>query len=185
MPPAAWPCCMATWRPTDAWSSRPPCDRRCCATRGRRGYSIPRRRPRQPFWPAASRPAMWWWCVTKDPGADRACVKCSPHLGHCRHATGRPGGAAYRRPLFRRHAWCGHRSYFAGSGPGGPLALVQEGDVITIDIPAKRISLLKVDEGQMTARRKAWQPPAPKATHGYLARYAAAVGSAAGGAVVE
>ncbi|MBR9982754.1 MAG: dihydroxy-acid dehydratase [Desulfatitalea sp.] len=81
-----------------------------------------------------------------------------------------------------RGAAIGHISPEAAQG--GPLALVHEADVITIDIPAKQITL-QVDEGQMTARRKAWQPPAPKATRGYLARYAAAVGSAAGGAVFE
>ncbi|GAW28883.1 dihydroxy-acid dehydratase [Carboxydocella sp. ULO1] len=67
---------------------------------------------------------------------------------------------------------------------GGPIALVQEGDLIAIDIEAGRLDLL-VDETELARRRAKWQPPEPKVKTGYLARYARLVGSAAGGAVVK
>jgi dihydroxy-acid dehydratase len=67
---------------------------------------------------------------------------------------------------------------------GGPVALVQEGDLIAIDIPAKTITL-KVDDAELTARREGWKQPAPKITKGYMARYAKSVSSANTGAVVK
>ena len=65
---------------------------------------------------------------------------------------------------------------------GGPIALVQEGDMIEGDIPARKLELL-VGQAELRRRRKAWRAPAPKATSGYLARYAQFVTSAATGAV--
>ncbi len=67
---------------------------------------------------------------------------------------------------------------------GGPIALIKEGDMIAIDIPAKKITLNVSDE-EMRKRREAWSPPEPKITHGYLARYARLVSSAGDGAVVK
>ncbi len=67
---------------------------------------------------------------------------------------------------------------------GGPIALVREGDRIAIDIDAGTVDLL-VDETELAARRAAWVPPAPRATSGYLARYAALVTSADKGAVLS
>jgi dihydroxy-acid dehydratase len=67
---------------------------------------------------------------------------------------------------------------------GGPIALVQEGDMITMDLPARRVDLL-VDQAELDRRRAAWTRPAPKINHGYLARYARVVKSANTGAVVE
>jgi dihydroxy-acid dehydratase len=81
-----------------------------------------------------------------------------------------------------RGAAIGHISPEAAQG--GPIALIQEGDIIAIDIPARQI-VLQVDEQQLRARRDAWQPRAPKVTKGYLARYARSVGSADCGAVVK
>jgi dihydroxy-acid dehydratase len=65
---------------------------------------------------------------------------------------------------------------------GGPIALVEEGDTILLDIPARRLELL-VDEQTLAARRERWQAPAPKITSGWLARYAKVVTSAYTGAV--
>ncbi len=65
---------------------------------------------------------------------------------------------------------------------GGPIGLVQEGDIITIDIPAQSITL-KVDDAELASRRENWNPPAPKITKGYMARYAKAVSSANTGAI--
>lgn len=67
---------------------------------------------------------------------------------------------------------------------GGPIALVKEGDIINIDIPAKRLDLL-ISPEEMEARRRDWKPIPPKATSGYLARYAAMVTSASTGAVLR
>ena len=49
---------------------------------------------------------------------------------------------------------------------GGPLALVQDGDVIEMDVPARRLSLHVSDE-ELTRRRGAWRPPPPRYLRGY------------------
>ena len=67
---------------------------------------------------------------------------------------------------------------------GGPIALVEEGDKIAIDIPNCKIDLL-VDEATLAARKAKWTPKPPAVTTGYLARYAKQVTSAARGAVLE
>ena len=67
---------------------------------------------------------------------------------------------------------------------GGPIAFVEEGDLISIDIPANTITL-NVDEATLAARKAAWVCPEPKIKTGYLARYAKMVTSAARGAVLE
>ena len=67
---------------------------------------------------------------------------------------------------------------------GGPIALVEEGDIISIDIPSCKIEL-QVDEATLVARKARWVCPEPKVKTGYLARYAKMVTSAARGAVLE
>jgi dihydroxy-acid dehydratase len=67
---------------------------------------------------------------------------------------------------------------------GGPIALVEEGDAILIDIPGKKMELL-VDAGTLDERRLRWTRPAPRVRTGYLARYAHLVTSGARGAVLE
>ena len=81
-----------------------------------------------------------------------------------------------------RGASIGHVSPEAAAG--GPIALVEEGDLIAIDIPANTITL-KVDEATLAARRAAWVCPEPKIKTGYLARYAKLVTSADKGAILE
>ena len=81
-----------------------------------------------------------------------------------------------------RGASIGHVSPEAALG--GPIAFVEEGDIISIDIPNHSIEL-KVDEATLAARKAKWVCPAPKITTGYLARYAKQVTSAARGAVLE
>jgi len=66
----------------------------------------------------------------------------------------------------------------------GPIALVNEGDTISIDIPAKTITL-KVDSEEIDKRLETWQAPAPKITKGYMARYAKMVSSADKGAIMK
>jgi dihydroxy-acid dehydratase len=67
---------------------------------------------------------------------------------------------------------------------GGPIALLEEGDRIAIDIPGRSIAML-VDDDELAKRRSRWSPPPPRVTWGYLARYARQVGSAAGGAIFK
>ncbi|MDD5614837.1 MAG: dihydroxy-acid dehydratase [Candidatus Methanoperedens sp.] len=67
---------------------------------------------------------------------------------------------------------------------GGPIALVQDGDIIEIDIPARLLNL-KVSKEEIGKRRKAWKAPAPKAVKGYLARYQRLVSSADRGAIFK
>jgi dihydroxy-acid dehydratase len=65
---------------------------------------------------------------------------------------------------------------------GGPIALVEEGDRIRLDIPARKLELL-VDDATLEVRRSKWRAPEPKIKTGWLARYAKAVTSAHTGAV--
>ncbi|WP_062326465.1 dihydroxy-acid dehydratase [Treponema endosymbiont of Eucomonympha sp.] len=81
-----------------------------------------------------------------------------------------------------RGASFGHCSPEAAAG--GPIALVREGDRISIDINAYAINL-DVSERELAARKQAWVCPPPKATGGYLARYAKLVSSADTGAVLQ
>ena len=67
---------------------------------------------------------------------------------------------------------------------GGPIALVEEGDTILINIPEHRLEL-KVSDEVLAQRRSAWKPRRPKITEGYLARYAALVTSGNKGAVLK
>jgi dihydroxy-acid dehydratase len=67
---------------------------------------------------------------------------------------------------------------------GGPMALVQEGDTIRVDLPARQLDLL-VDEADLEARRAAWSVPAPRYPTGALGKYAKLVGSAERGAVCD
>ena len=67
---------------------------------------------------------------------------------------------------------------------GGPIAIVREGDLISINIPEKLITL-KVADQEIKDRLENWSPPEPKITHGYMARYARMVSSANTGAMVK
>ena len=81
-----------------------------------------------------------------------------------------------------RGASIGHVSPEAAVG--GSIALVEEGDIIKIDIPANTLNVDISDE-EMAARRAKWQPREPKVTTGYLARYAHLVTSGNRGAILE
>ena len=81
-----------------------------------------------------------------------------------------------------RGAAIGHVSPEAAVG--GPIALVENGDIFEIDIPSNTLTL-KVSDEELARRRAAWQPREPKITTGYLARYAKLVSSGAQGAVLS
>ena len=81
-----------------------------------------------------------------------------------------------------RGASIGHVSPEAAVG--GPIALVRDGDIIEIDIPANTINV-KLSDEELAARKAEWQPREPRITTGYLARYAKQVSSGAQGAVLS
>ncbi|MBW1953454.1 MAG: dihydroxy-acid dehydratase, partial [Deltaproteobacteria bacterium] len=81
-----------------------------------------------------------------------------------------------------RGAAIGHISPEAAEG--GPLALVQEGDLIAIDIPQKTLTL-KVGDDELAQRRAQWRAPEPKIKHGYAYRYSQLVTSGSRGAVFK
>jgi len=67
---------------------------------------------------------------------------------------------------------------------GGPIGLIEEGDIVRVDIPNREINVL-VDEETLEERREAWEPHPPRYTRGALAKYARLVGSAESGAVLD
>ena len=81
-----------------------------------------------------------------------------------------------------RGASIGHISPEAAVG--GPIALIEEGDIIAIDIPANTINV-KVSDEVLAERRAKWTPKEPKVKTGYLARYASMVTSADKGAILK
>ena len=81
-----------------------------------------------------------------------------------------------------RGACIGHVSPEAAAG--GPIALIEPGDTIAIDIPNRTITL-EVPEAELAKRRQAWKAPAPKVDYGWLGRYATMVTSADTGAVLR
>ncbi|MCR5054930.1 MAG: dihydroxy-acid dehydratase [Lachnospiraceae bacterium] len=81
-----------------------------------------------------------------------------------------------------RGASIGHVSPEAAVG--GPIALVEEGDIIAIDIPNMTLDL-KVSDEELSRRKAAWTPRDPKVTTGYLSRYASMVTSGNRGAILE
>ena len=81
-----------------------------------------------------------------------------------------------------RGASIGHVSPEAAVG--GPIALVEEGDIISINIPENKLDILVSDE-EMAKRKEKWQPREPKITTGYLSRYRELVTSGNRGAILE
>jgi dihydroxy-acid dehydratase len=116
--------------------------------------------------------------------------KGGPGMREMLHCTAAIAGIGVRAALLTdgrfsgisRGACVGHISPEAVEG--GPIALVKEGDSITIDIPQKRLTL-NVEEDELGRRKSAWIRPQPKVTSGYLARYARSVSSATTGAIVR
>ena len=81
-----------------------------------------------------------------------------------------------------RGASIGHVSPEAAVG--GPIALIEEGDIIEIDIPNLKLNA-RISDEELARRKEKWQPREPEVTTGYLARYAAMVTSGNRGAVLE
>lgn len=81
-----------------------------------------------------------------------------------------------------RGASIGHVSPEAAVG--GPIALIKEGDIISINIPENTLNV-RISDEEMAKRRAEWQPREPKVTTGYLARYHELVTSGNRGAILE
>jgi len=81
-----------------------------------------------------------------------------------------------------RGACIGHVSPEAAVA--GPIGLLRNGDIIEIDIPSNTINV-KLSDGELAERKKAWKPPEPRITKGYLAKYASMATSADTGAVLK
>ena len=81
-----------------------------------------------------------------------------------------------------RGASIGHISPEAAVG--GPIALIEEGDIIAVDIPANTLNV-KVSDEELEKRRAAWTPKEPRVKDGYLARYANMVTSGSNGAILK
>ena len=81
-----------------------------------------------------------------------------------------------------RGACIGHVSPEAAEG--GPIGLLRDGEIIEIDIPARKLHA-QVSEADFAARRAAWHAPAPRCTTGWLARYAKMASNASFGAVLK
>ena len=79
-----------------------------------------------------------------------------------------------------RGASIGHISPEAAVG--GPIALIEEGDIIAVDIPANTLNV-KVSDEELAKRKAAWTPREPRVKDGYLARYANMVTSGSNGAI--
>lgn len=77
-----------------------------------------------------------------------------------------------------------YRTVSPEAAVGGPIALVEEGDIIAIDIDANTLNV-KVSDEELAKRKENWKPRTPKVTTGYLARYASLVTSGNRGAVLE
>ena len=67
---------------------------------------------------------------------------------------------------------------------GGPIALLREGDIVTLDIPGRQLNV-KISEEELTDRQSKWKPIPPNYTTGALAKYAKLVSSASTGAVTH
>jgi dihydroxy-acid dehydratase len=67
---------------------------------------------------------------------------------------------------------------------GGPIGLIEAGDMISIDIPNRKLDIM-VSDAELEERRKKWQKPEPKIKTGYLARYQKVVSSASSGAIIN
>ena len=81
-----------------------------------------------------------------------------------------------------RGACIGHVSPEAAEG--GPIALLRDGDVIAIDIPARRLNV-RIGDDELAARREVWCAPEPRFKTGWLARYAKLASNASSGAVLK
>jgi dihydroxy-acid dehydratase len=105
-----------------------------------------------------------------------AAVKGSGHSADVALVTdGRFSGATYGFSV----------AHVAPEAPdGGPIAFVEDGDTIVIDVPERRLELM-VDEATLAKRREGWKPKEPRYTSGFLAKYARLVQSASRGAITN
>jgi dihydroxy-acid dehydratase len=94
----------------------------------------------------------------------------------------RLGRPPHRRPLQRRDPRAHDRPRRPGGGLGGPIAFVEDGDPIVVDVDRKALDL-DIPADELARRRAGWTRPEPRYRGGVMAKYAALVGSASQGAV--
>ena len=92
--------------------------------------------------------------------------------------------AHHRRPFLRCDSWRSHRSRFSGAVNGGTIAYVQDGDIISIDIPNHSIQL-EVSDEELAERKKTTKILVKENLTGYLKRYSKMVSSADKGAIIN
>ena len=107
--------------------------------------------------------------------------KGGPGMREMLNPTSAIAGMGLGSSVASRGASIGHVSPEAAVG--GPIALVEEGDIIRINIPEMKLEIAVSDE-EMAARKAKWQPREPKVTTGYLKRYASLVTSGNRGAIL-
>ncbi len=105
-------------------------------------------------------------------------------VGVDRQGIGRIRGTHHRRTLLRRHVGHGCERITPEAFEGGPIAIVKEGDSITIDAK-KRLVQLDVSKAELARRKAKWKQPKPRYTGGVLGKYAKLVGDASHGAVTD
>ena len=93
-------------------------------------------------------------------------------------------GPDHRWPVLGRHPRLRDRAHLPGGVEGGPLALVRDGDRITIDSHARELSLA-VEASELERRRAQWVPPASRVTRGVLHKYRRLVAPASRGCVTD
>ena len=133
----------------------------------------------------ATRKARCWSSATRARAADRACARCCRRP---RRSTGRALGEKVALITDGRFSG-GTRGFCIGHvGPeaalGGPIGLLQDGDIIEIDAVAGRLDV-KLSDAELEARRQEWQPRETDYRSGALWKYAQLVGPARDGAVTH
>ena len=172
----------ATWLPTERSSRKAPSNRTCWYIKAQPSATTRKKKLSKRLSAATSRKETSWSSATKGRRAVQGCGKCSTDGSHYGH--GPESGLDYGRPVQRSQPGRVHRHISPEAMEGGPIALIEDGDMISIDIPNRKLELLVSDE-ELAARKAAWKQPEPKVKTGYLSRYARLVTSANTGAVLK
>lgn len=120
----------------------------------------------------------------KDLPAARVCVRCCPRPLPSQAWVWTRTLPHHRRPFLRCDSWRSHRSRFSGAVNGGTIAYVQDGDIISIDIPNHSIQL-EVSDEELAERKKTTKILVKENLTGYLKRYSKMVSSADKGAIIN
>ena len=179
--PAGWRSCTARSRPRAASSSWPATSG--ASTAARPASSTPRRPATTPSAPSGSSPATSSSSATRARSAGPGCRRCCSVTGAL---VGEGLGDSVALLTDGRFSGGTHGLMIGHVAPeaalGGPIAIVEEGDEIVIDVDRKALDL-DVPADEIARRFERWSPPPPRYRGGVMAKYAALVGSASEGAV--